>query len=314
MLEKIKNNISFSNIVFIAICGIIAYYSSRYPDVSNTTIMLIAGIYILGRSFSVKKLDFDMTLLFLFTTFVIKAMLDQHTGKAWKVPTTLAMPVLMYLFGKLIATSKNIKTDFDSQIRIWIAVIAMAVGMLINNRDFLFNRIPASAVVIAAICGALDLLLTKIAAKNEKLLKLKWIPFAIVGVIALGKVAIWYHGDIRYIAFREALHLMITQHWGNFAFTVFPENTSSNMWLDYGRESGAMVMIPLAIFLVLSVVDSVKMALSRKIGLATKILLLVAFVLFNIYYFIDAVAFTYQYLWFFGLVINGMISAVKENN
>lgn len=343
MFEIIKNKICLSNLLFIAVCLVIAVYSSRYPVYTSGIIMLMTGGYILIRSISVGKLDFDMTMMFLFTAFVIKAMLDQHTGKAWKVPSTLAMPVMLYLFGKLIATGKQVKSDFGSQIRIWVAVIAMAIGMalfgfstqkatvgtdveslnyyymayangvVINEHTYLFNYIPVIGIAIAAICGLIDRLLTLVLGKKEKLIKFKCIPFVVAGLVALGMFFKWYHGDIRYPAFREALDLMITQHWGNFHFTLLPIDTSCNMWLDYGRESGAMVMIPLAIYLVLSVLDAIKMLFNRRLSVATKVLLIWLFVVFNIYYWIESTAFVYQYLWYFGLMVSGMIGAVKEN-
>ena len=365
MISTIKTKLNYKNILFLMCCVVLAHFGLYYGLITNVRIMLLAGAFILARSIYLRKLPFDINLLFLFAAFIIKAMLDQHTGKAWKVPTTLAMPVLMYLFGKFIvavrSNQKNLTATkitpngpaqvelsnplvektagaFTSAERAVLAFAATAVGMtyygFLNYRltsqnpafsdaglyflafkdgqystinTFLFPFIPVTAFAISLIILAFY----KLSAKNKALDKCKHlIVFGIFAVISV--VALWtYIHDLRWEALKEGLHLMFTQHWGNFAFTVFERNSSSNMMLDYGRESGIMVFVPLLIFWILTIKDAIQLSINKNVDIFTKTLLLSAFTLFNVYYFIEEEAFTNPYYWYFGLAVSGAISIIR---
>lgn len=365
MVSNIKTKFNYKNILFLMVCVVLAHFGLYYGLITNVRIMLLAGTFILARSIYLRKLPFDINLMFLFVTFIIKAMLDQHTGKAWKVPNTLAMPVLMYLLGKfLVAVRSSEKTIsvtkitpegpvrvqvanplvektkgvFSQAERAVLAFGATALGMtyygFLNYRlthqnpmisdaglyylafkdgqfstinTFLFPFIPVMSFFVAAMVFAFYKLATSIKGLN------KCKHLIILGLfVVISILAIWtYLHDPRWAALKEGARLMVTQHWGNFAFTVFERNSSSNMWLDYGRESGIMVLVPLLIFWGLTIKDAILLSFNKYVDIFTKTLLLVGFTLFNVYYFIEEEAFNNQYYWFFGLAISGAISIIR---
>jgi len=371
MVSKIKEKISIQNILFILLCGLMLYYSAKFSGISNVKLMIIAGAYILIRSIYMGHLKFDMNMLVLFEGFVIKAMLDQHTGKAWKVPTTLAMPVLMYLLGKVIATVKYKKnekkqyplatiargeafkpepeqppvmvaSELGSELRTWIFTVAIAIGLLgfartmlavtegsvfqafgyyvlpysdevmVDKYELWFGFIPVVSIVLACLAWSIDCLTRKCFATKEGLLKRKWIIYLAIYLVAFISFLVWYVRDIRFQALKEAINLMITEHWGNFHFTVMPIDTSSNMWIDYYRESGILVGAFLIMFFVMIIKDAIQLVINANVTIQTKTLLISMFTLFNIFYFIQSTAFDHQFFWFFGLMVSGMISTVKD--
>lgn len=369
MITDIKNYLksktNIKNGLFLILCLVLVHYGLYYGILTNVRVMIIAGIFIIARSIYLTRIPFDLGMLFLFEGFVVKAMLDQHTGKAWKVPTTLAMPVLMYLFGKFVVAvrpTKKTKTVtkitpegpaevevanptaektagvFTSSERAVLSLIAVSIGMTIygimnyrltqgnqiiarmgyyflafrdgefsSKNTFLFSFIPLVSIVVAFLAFAFY----KLVAKNERVNKIKhFVLLGVFVVIALIAIRI-YVGDIRFEAFKEAVHLMVVQHWGNFNFTVLELDTSGNMWLDYGRESGIMVLVPILIFFGLTIKDTIQLALNKAVGIFTKTLLISAFVLFNVYYFIESDAFIFQFYWFIGLAVSGAISVLR---
>jgi hypothetical protein len=363
--NSLKSKVNIKNALFLLVCVVLAHYGLYYGILTNVRLMIFAGVFILVRSIYLTKIPFDLNMLFLFEGFVIKAMLDQHTGKAWKVPTTLAMPVLMYLFGKyIVAVRTSKKTKLETKItpegpaqvevidpsaektegvftackRAVLALCFTAVGMtiygLMNYRmtrqntiianmgyyflafregeysrfnTFMFSFIPAISIILALLAFGFY----KLAAKNESLNKIKhYVVLIVFTIMSLAGIWIYLH-DIRWQAFKEAVHLMVTEHWGNFNFTVLELNTSSNMWLDYGRESGILVLVPILIFFGLAIKDAIQLALNKNVGIFTKTLVLSAFILFNVYYFIESDAFTFQFYWFIGLAVSGAISVLR---
>lgn len=369
MITDIKNYLksktNIKNGLFLVLCLVLVHYGLYYGILTNVRVMIIAGVFIVARSIYLTRIPFDINMLFLFEGFVVKALLDQHTGKAWKVPTTLAMPVLMYLFGKyLVAVRSTKKTKTVTKItpegpvkaevanptvekttgvftaceRAVLSAFSVAIGMTIyglmnyhltrenqviarmgyyflafrdgefsSKNTFLFSFIPVASIVVAILV----FVFYKLAAKNQRLNKIK--HFVLLGVfIVISIIAIRiYVGDIRFEAFKEGVHLMVMQHWGNFTFTVLELDTSGNMWLDYGRESGIMVLIPILIFFGLTIKDTIQLALNKSVGIFTKTLLITAFVLFNVYYFIESDAFVFQFYWFVGLAVSGAISVLR---
>ena len=369
MIADIKNyfksKANIKNGLFLIFCLVLVHYGLYYGILTNVRIMIIAGVFIIARSIYLTRIPFDIGMLFLFEGFVVKAMLDQHTGKAWKVPTTLAMPVLMYLFGKLLVAVRSTKKTktvtkitpegsvevqvdnptaeetagvFTACERAVLAFFGVAIGMTIyglmnyhltrenqiiarmgyyflafrdgefsSKNTFLFSFSPIVSIVVAFLAFAFY----KLAARNERVNKIKhFILLSVFVVIALIAIRI-YVGDIRFEAFKEGVQLMVIQHWGNFNFTVLELDTSGNMWLDYGRESGIMVLIPILIFFGLTIKDTIQLALNKAVGIFTKTLLISAFVLFNVYYFIESDAFIFQLYWFIGLAVSGAISVLR---
>ncbi len=334
-----KQHLSMANIMFLIACVFVAFYGLKYNTISNVWVMVVTIPYILVASLLVGRLRFDINFCFLMETFFVKAMLDQHTGRSWMVPTTIAMPMLAYLFGMLLATPKEDGKDFDVEVRTGIALGALTFGTTIlgvlnylltkktpefeqglysvafthGNMHtytimFLFNFIFIVSLV-AALCVTWFYAIMSKSTETRKIRKLVLTAGAILFSVVF---LVWYLHTNRYTAMKEGLWLLIHNHWGNFAGSVIGPTTTGNMWLDYGREYGILVFITLFIFLILTIKDAIKLACNKQVGIFVKSYLLILFVGLNIFYFVEMSAYVYTYLWYIGLMINGMISGVAH--
>lgn len=416
----IKNKITIQNIVFIAASIFLAFWSLYYNSINNIWIMVVTIVFIICQSIYVKHLRFDINLCFLMETFFVKAMLDQHTGKSWMVPTTIAMPMLAYLFGKLIvaekvniiknkkkslksianlsveamaeavgnqseATSVGVITTaqvqtkattaetqpkfkvseskaeefetvefkaaeskeceanahFIRSIKPIIVLAAMTIGTtilgLMNFRltrkspiaamgfysvaftgdsiytdkwTYLFNFIFIGSLIAAALIWGFY----KATSKKQSIVKYRVPFFALISVAMAAIGFAKYHKTENYLAFKEGVHLIITKHWGNFGLDLTHNSSTSNMWLDYGRDYGILVFATLFIFMILTVKDVVKLVLNRNVDIFLKSWLLVIFIGINVYYFIDATAYVYPCIWYLGLIVCGVLSEVSHRN
>ena len=344
-MEKIKSKITIANIIFVMACGFLAFYGLYYNSLSNVWVMVATIAFLLFPSFYVGRLRFDINFCFLMETFFVKAMLDQHTGRAWMVPTTMAMPMLTYLFGKLLVAEKADVKNADETGKVqftktYIAMGALSLGTLVlglinwrltskspvrifgyysvafmgdtfytNNLTYYFNFIFAGSFVVAALVW----LFYKLTDKHEGFVKAR--PFILAGLFVIGLVGfvIKYVRTERFLAFKEGVYLIVTKHWGNFGLDLTYNNSTSNMWLDYGRDYGILVFVTLFIFFILTLKDAIKLALNKHVNIFCKALLLAAYIGLNIYYFVEAFAYQFAYLWYLGLIVCGIISEVSHN-
>ena len=307
------------------------------------------------------RLKFDINLAFLMETFFIKAMLDQHIGKEAIVPTTMAIPMLMYLFGKLLAarvvdfgeaeTETNEKAianlankshiifKTSKTVSANITMLALAVGTLILGLlNFNLTRKSPVAIMgyysvaftgdtfytdvlayyfnfifmLAIIAGLLTYFVYKLTDSNDLIKRYRGLALAVIYVLLLIAVAVKYIGTERFLAFKQGVGLMITQHWGNFGLELTYNNSTSNMWLDYGRDYGILVFGTLLVFFILTIKDLIKLAINKNVGIFAKTVIILAFTGTNIYYFIDSFAYIYPQYWYVGLIVCGVLSEAAK--
>ncbi|MDC7278798.1 hypothetical protein NXH64_04690 [Butyrivibrio fibrisolvens] len=328
----VKNKNTIINIIFVTACMFLAFYGLYYNSLANIWVMVVTIPVIGVLSLCAGRLRFDINLLFLMETFFVKAMLDQHTGREAIVPTTIAMPMLMYLFGKVLVAEKPIKKSVI--VMGCITAGTTVLGLLdwhltkrspiypmgyysvaftgdtfyTNRITFYFNFIFIGAFAIAGVF----FLIYKMTSGNEKISNARpYIGTGLLVILLLGLLYKYVKTE-RFLAFKEGVHLIITKHWGNFGLDLTYNNSTSNMWLDYGRDYGILVFVTLFIFFILTIKDAIMLAANKHVGIFCKALLLSAFVGVNLYYFVEAFAYQFAYLWYIGLVVCGVISEVSH--
>ncbi|SHJ48818.1 hypothetical protein SAMN02745725_02660 [Pseudobutyrivibrio xylanivorans DSM 14809] len=345
-MNWIRNNDKLAKIIFILACAFLAFYGLYYNSLSTVWLMVVTIPFILYQSIYVGHLRFDINFCFLMETFFVKAMLDQHIGKQDIVPTTMAIPMLMYLFGKLLVAKRDYnfigkkKRQKDySRVKVLAVTSALTIGITVlgllnfiltrkspiavlgyynvaftgntfytDKLAFCFNYIFAGCFAVAGLIW----FVYRISEKNETVVKAR--PYVMLGVsaaVAIG-FAVKYIRTERFAALKEGIHLIITKHWGNFGLDLTHNNSTSNMWLDYGRDYGILVFVTLFIFFILTIKDAVKLAANKKVDIFLKSLLLFMFIGTNVYYFVDSFAYQFPYYWYLGLVICGLISEVAD--
>lgn len=330
MNSKYKNLLS--NLILVIGWIFIAFYGLYYNSFNNMWIMVFTVPFILVRSCLLGKLHFDINLLFLMETFFIKAMLDQHIGKEAIVPTTMALPMLMYLFGKLLAA------DTGKKVNISVLALTFGISILGMINAFLTSKSPVKVMgyysvaftdntfytdalsyyfnfifIAAVVVGLIIFLIYKKTDGIEAILKFRGLILAFLLAITMFVITVKYIKTENFLAFKQGVGLMITKHWGNFGLDLTYNNSTSNMWLDYGRDYGILVFGTLFIFFILTIKDVIKLAVNKNVGIFTRTTLIIAFIGTNIYYFTDSFAYIYPQYWYIGLVVCGMISEVAKN-
>ena len=341
-----KNKIIFNKLVFILACLFLLFWSLYYYSLNNIYIMVITISFILYQSLQVKELRFDINLCFLMETFFVKAMLDQHTGKAAMVPTTIALPMISYLFGKLLVVDNqteksNVDSMFSKEKRAFMSIGAITIGVTIlgilnyrllrklslvstgyypvaftnnafftNKLTFLFNFIFLTSWGVAIAIWVFYKMTDKLEKQKKAQVRLTFISLPLVLALIVG-IAMYVKTE-NYLAFKEGVYFIITKHWGNFGLDLTHNNSTSNMWLDYGRDYGILVFITLFIFLLLTVKDALKLAMNNEVNIFIKSWVLILFIIINVYYFVDATAYVYQGIWYLGLVVCGVLSEMSN--
>ena len=338
-MNQWHKKLTMGNVVYLIACLCIAFWGLYYNSLSNIWLMAFAIIFIIFQSIRVGKIRVDINLLFLAETFFIKAMFDQHIGKADIVPTTMALPMLMYLLGKLLVLDKDSKTEdtLGETIRANIAFSFLTLGTSLlavldyrltrkspvasmgyysvaftndtfytNAASYYFNFIFIGCFILSVLVW----LFYKLTYNKEKIVKIRPYILLFAALASILTILLKYVKTERYLALKQGVQLITTRHWGNFGGDLTYNNSTSNMWLDYGRDYGILVFITLFIFLIITVKDTVKLACNKNVGIFCKTFLVSSFIAVNTYYFIDSFAYMYPYLWYIGLVINGMISVM----
>ncbi len=333
-MNRIRENINIHNIVFILASVLLAVYGLYYNSVDNLWVMVVTVPFIIYQSLYVKHIKFDINFCFLMETFFVKAVIDQHIGKADMVPTTMALPMLVYLFGKLIVADKkpqrkdviislgaySMGATFLAGIN-YILTRKSPIGakgfysvafkgdtLYTNKATFLFNFAFAGAFVVASLI----LVLYRVLSKNVKVIRLR--PFILTvltllaGAVGMSK----YVKTESFAAFKEGVQLITTKHWGNFGLDLTHNNSTYNMWLEYGRDYGILVFATLFIFFLLTIKDAIKLALNKNVDIFIKSWIIVLFLAINVYYFVDATAYVYPCIWYVGLIVCGMLSEVAN--
>ena len=317
-VEIVKEKCNISNALFIIACLFLAVYGKDFVTFSGKYLIGITLGYIVAVSIFVGKIDFDLKLLFLAEAFMNKAILDLHSQAFELVPVAMVSPVLMYMFGKMIVSNKAGNTkQLSVHIKSNVAFIALAIGIGVGawkvrgagiNPIFLFENSFVVSVVVAAIAVVVDRFLNK----NDLTKKVKkWLVYA---VLTLGFIVFikWYVGDDRFLLFKEGLGMLINTRFVSYEGLNANPAFSTMMWFDYVGHYGQLIGIPLLVFLGLTIVDVVKLARNKNVQLFTKVMLIMAFIFTNTYYFLEGVPYLWPCFWYIGLVVNGMISVVAK--
>ncbi len=370
-MRKIINKNSIG-IVYIISNILLLIYGIFYFKINNLWIMLVAIPIIIFQLIQLEHIRFDINFCFLMETFIVKAAMDQKIGRADIVPLTIAMPMLAYVFGKVIIANKNEKTickesrkialyanssfsevtncskrDLDNtedspmsqENKTIIALSSLTIGITIlglidciltskspikslgyysvafmgdkiyiNKASYYFNFIFVIAVIIALLITAIKRVIN-----NNKKVGIVLAAFGFISAIIVGvKIFVSYISSYHFNALKEGINLLITKHWGNFGYFLTYNNSTSNMWLDYGRDYGIMVFATLFIFFILTIKDAIKLVLNKNVDIFIKSWIIVLFIAINVYYFVDATAYVYPCIWYVGLIVCGMLSEVAN--
>ena len=328
---------SFDYIAIIVSSLIMCWYGIYYYSIPNKTLMSAMICAIVIMCLNLKQIRFDLTFCFLMETFFVKAVLDQQTGKADIVPTTMAVPMLVYLFGKLFASLSDKHGARNNKSRETFALMGLGmlsigttihgllnyrasknlelikmdyytefkdISIVVEKLTYQFNYSFLLAFFIALVVA----LIFYFAKKNSKINILAKIAVFAAAVVVIIKFIAYYTKTTRYLALLEGIHLITTKHWGNFGLDLTYKNSTSNMWLDYGRDYGILVFGTLFIFFIFTIKDLILLLFNKSVSVFMKTLLVCAFVLTNVYYFIDSRAYLYPCYWYVGLIICGIIS------
>jgi len=338
-MEKQINKIKY--IPFILDLIAIFLYGLFYYAIDEKQTAIVVAILILVTLLFIKKLRFDINICFLVETFIVKLTLDQQIGNAEYVSTSIVMPILVYLFGKLFVAIPNLqKNNNEIVVKRYavVGILLLTIGtfihgllnykyslnlglidknyftefkditIVVDRVTYNFNYIFICSLIIALVM----MCVFYFAKKNNRTRILAITCTIAIVIIIIIRFLMWYVGTTRFLALQEGIHLMTTKHWGNFGLDLTYKNSTSNMWLDYGRDYGILVFGTLFIFFILSIKDAVLLVLNKNISVFTKSFLLCSFVLTNVYYFIDSRAYLYPCYWYVGLIICGMLSEASH--
>ncbi len=96
--------------------------------------------------------------------------------------------------------------------------------------------------------------------------------------------------NVRFRVAKQGIKLLFENPEGGFITTVDKDiTTTHNMWLEYGREFGLLVFLLLVVYLVISLVNNIRLIKNKKdsdIGL----LILSVFIVLNAFYMLEPVA------------------------
>ena len=338
---KIKFGNKTSNITLALGSLSLFFYGLFYNSVNNIWIITCSVLFILCRCIQLRKLCFDITFVFLMETFFIKAILDLHIGKDAIVSTTMAVPMLLYLFGKLlVANSPYGLNEVSQEIKANSAMLLLGIGVFIlgiinflltrkspvkhmgyysvafTNNTFYTDKFTYYfnySFVLAFIIAGIVFVICKYNS-NQFIRKHIRILFTIILVFFIIVLVRKYAGTEYFLAFKQGVALILEKPWGNFGLDLSFNNSTSNMWLEYGRDYGVLVFGTLFIFLSLTVSDLIRLVLNKNISIFTKTLFVVVFCGINIYYFIDAFSYTNPQYWYIGLIICGIINELANKS
>ena len=337
-MEK-KLEINTSNIILILGWLSLLLYGLYYNSVNNILIIAVTVLFILFRCVQLRQIRFDITFVFLMEAFLIKAILDLHIGKDAIVPTTMAIPMLLYLYGKLLVANTSCNIDDGAQeLRANISMLFLGIGVSVLGiiNFWLTRKSPIKSMgyysvaftndkfytdaftyyfnfifVLAYLIAAIMFLFYKFS-NNSRFIKIIRVLLIAIVVVIISIFAYKYTTTERFAALKQGISLIVEKPWGNFGLELTYNNSTCNMWLDYGRDYGVLVFGPLLVFQILTFINLVKLTLNKNIGIFTKTLFLVVFCGINIYYFTDPFAYANPQYWYIGLVIYGMVSELGD--
>ncbi|SDB38990.1 hypothetical protein SAMN02910298_01924 [Pseudobutyrivibrio sp. YE44] len=186
-----------------------------------------------------------------------------------------------------------------------IVLLALLINKLVSSK--IDNQVKArviSATIITAII-ALSLLIF-----NLDIVNIKSKYYTSFWGIDGGLLK-----SAKFLNMKEMFKLLFI-NWHNPSYiTSNGINTSFNLWLDFGRDYGIVCFAVIYAFKICTVINAIRLVISKKVTAEIKVLLLPAFVILNIFYSYEYIAKTNTYLLNAGLVVATMISVnLKGNN
>lgn len=118
----------------------------------------------------------------------------------------------------------------------------------------------------------------------------------------------------KYYNFKEACMKFVANPRKGFFIEANGINTSFNMWMDYARDYGIYTFALLIIFKLMTIIYAIRLLFNKTIDSGIKYMLIPVFVAFNIFYSFESIAKTENYMWCWGLIVCGMISAIIRRN
>jgi len=144
--------------------------------------------------------------------------------------------------------------------------------------------------------------------------RLKCNKIIVVTATLLGFVIVFFNTimDGRLVTIKEAINLTMTYAWGSSWGVVgvisSPVNSSSNVWLNYARDYGRLILVLLFIFMCWTLLRFIKL-LRTKDNKWFDYALIIAYVLFNGFFMISDIGYDYRVLQYSYLITCGMINA-----
>jgi hypothetical protein len=272
----------------------------------------------------------------LMMALVASAYIDWWNGSLQLLPL-LILPMGAYLISSLFSSERC-----KEILLIVVAVLCVIIGIymrLLSEKSgtlgiglyvnpFTKGTTLKSAFIAFAIIP-IAVLLGFIAYK----FKVNKIIVAVITTIISGIDLIPQIIDGRFTYMKEALYLLYTvtfktttdaekalgmsldygNSWMNSKENVLGMTTSHNMWLDFARNYGLIVLGILIAFEIWSIISFIKM-IKNKDKTFVNYALIIAFILFNYHFMLEATAFSNKYIWILGMFVYGMITVSVVNN
>ena len=282
-------------LLYVFIAGIM----TGYYDVINS------ADYRLLHPLPIRKYD-NIAMLFLAYSMINMVYIDYYCDRL--AIYMLLIPIAAYLLGEKLPSR-----GFLIGVVAFICAVVVAITWF-NSRNteyylagFVFEPFTGIVVKKCYIIGMAILPFSLIAGAIFKKLK---IPKIAVVLISFALAGVYYRNRImdgRLLNIKEALLLWKEMPWGSFTVTSSIALSSHSMWLDYARDYGIMVAIPLLIFALICLVRFVKLIMSKDRNDWLSYALIVSFILFNVYFSLEAVPYNQKYIFYIALLSWGML-------
>lgn len=246
-------------------------------------------------SYSQKSIA-DFGLIFLFIAYLGMAYIDWWHDLDRPVILYAVLPVIVYLLPSVI---RNIKVNNILLISISICGFVAAIVTLSKGGP----KILAFALSIMAISCLIGYVFYRL--KCDKII--------VAIATLLGFVIIFFKTimDGRLVTIKEAINLTMTYEcgspWGAVGLTSSPINSSSNVWLNYSRDYGRLILILLFIFMCWTLIRFIEL-LRVKDNKWFDYAIIIAYVLFNGVFMISDTGYDFRILLYSYLIICGMIN------
>ena len=239
----------------------------------------------------------DFGLIFLFIAYLGMAYMDWWHDSNKPFVLYAIVPVMIYLLPIII---KNIRVNNIVLISVSICgfIAAIVVFVKDGSRSLVF---ALSIMAISCLLGYV-------------FYRLKCNKIIVVTATLLGFVIVFFNTimDGRLVTIKEAINLTMTYAWGSpwgiVGVISSPVNSSSNVWLNYARDYGRLILVLLFIFMCWTLLRFIKL-LRTKDNKWFDYALIIAYVLFNGFFMISDIGYDYRVLQYSYLITCGMINA-----